>query len=299
MKRLKLALTYALAIFCVFTFLTKNTSEHFVFQPQEIKEIVMFYMLNEENQLVPVSINYELSDLEEEKVSQVIHLMMQDFEYFELQKVLPSSLNLIDVEIEGELVQLHFNQAIVALDRKIELRVIEAIVGSLVLLNENYQIEFWCENELIQTMPLSQRIMKRFDICLGVNNQLSSASLHNSQAFYVLYKNSEESYYEIETRRFSKEISEVEFVNKILQASSSQLECLNVVDDGDVAILYLNQAFLMEENVLDIRKIEEVMLSMKMNQMADKFDLRVGKDGEITQFKEIVDFEKIEINRIE
>lgn len=283
MKKIKLVTAYAIAFVCVLTalFLPKRQIEVFKTTTIDMEDKMLVYMMNENDQLVPVTLNVMKSDSDEENIQQLFQLMKQEIGVYELRALIPASIQCSDVRIENDLVRLNFNEAFFAMNSHIELRVIEAIVSSIIQFNDDYRVEFLVNQKSISEMPLSSLPMHPFDKTLGVNNfRLDSLQLHKSAAKQVveLYEDENSSYYMVMTQRYPSDMSDLEFVNDVLHQTSLKLQCSNMQIEDDQVFLHLNEAFLIEEKLVSADKIMPLLYSLKMNRLGSRFVLFI--DGE-------------------
>ena len=136
MKKIRLVCTYAIAFICIMAAISlpKNEIEVFKSTTHDMEDKILIYMMNEENQLVPVTLNYQKSDSDCENILQLFQLMKHEIGSYDLKALIPVSIQCLGVAIQDKLVQLNFNEAFFTMSSQIELRVIEAIVSSIVQL---------------------------------------------------------------------------------------------------------------------------------------------------------------------
>lgn len=283
MKRLKLLFTYVIAFICIMTtlFLPQKKSEIIKTMTTDMENTMLIYMLNEEDLLVPITLSYQKNDTDEENIMQMFQLMKQEIEIFDLKALIPHSLKCLSVNIENHQVILDMNEAFYTMNSHIELRVIEAIVSSILQFDEDYRVEFTVNHKNVAEMPLSALPMKAFDTTLGVNNfNLDATELHQSisKQVVVLHEYDENSYYMVMSQRYASLINDLEFVNEVLHKTSMKLECENLEIKGDEVFLYLNKAFLIEENLIDPEKILPLLYTLKMNQIGSRFRLFINDE---------------------
>ena len=283
MKKIRLMTAYAVAFICVLTtlFLPKRQMEVFKTTTSDMEDKMMIYMMNESDQLVPVTMNVQKSASDEENIQQLFQLMKQEIGVYELRALLPVSIQCTDIEIENDLVRLNFNEAFFTMNSHIELRVIEAIVSSVVQFNDDYRVEFSVNQQSVREMPLSLLPMHTFDRTLGVNNfKLDSLQLHQSVARQIveLYEDETSSYFMVMTQRYPSDMSDLEFVNDVLHQTSLKLQCNRIEIADDQVFLYLNEAFLIEENLVAADRIMPLLYSLKMNQLGSRFTLFVNDE---------------------
>ena len=306
MKKIKLVCTYAIAFICVMTtlFLPKQQIEVFKSTTGDMEDKILIYMINDDHQLVPVTLNYQKSESDEENILQLFQLMKHEIGIYDLKALIPVSIQCLDVDIQNELVQISFNEAFFTMSSHIELRVIEAIVSSVVQFNENYQVEFLVNQKPIEKMPLSALPMQPFDYTLGVNNfNLDSSQLHQSISRSVIELHEDETshYYMVMTRRYPSSQSTLDFVNEVLDQTSLSLECQKIENDGDHVMLYLNEAFLEEENLVNADAILPLLYTLKMNQIGNQFSLYINDEKVWMEgsFQNVLTFDDLNLNIFE
>lgn len=283
MKKIRLVCTYAIAFICIMAAISlpKNEIEVFKSTTHDMEDKILIYMMNEENQLVPVTLNYQKSDSDCENILQLFQLMKHEIGSYDLKALIPVSIQCLGVAIQDKLVQLNFNEAFFTMSSQIELRVIEAIVSSIVQLDESYQVEFLVNQKPIEKMPLSALPMQTFDYTLGVNNfSLDTSQLHQSvsRSIIELHEDEESHYYMVMTRRYPSSQSLLDFVNEVVDQSSLSLECQRIEIEEDRVALYLNEAFLAEEDVVEARVVLPLLYTLKMNQIGSSFLLYVNDE---------------------
>lgn len=281
MKKIKILCAYLVAILCVLSTLFYEPKKVEVFKTSTNESNqMMIYMLDNEKDLVPVTVRTLKKESHEENIGILFDLMKQDLNIHEFTNLIPKSIQLIDVDIQENVVKLDFNEALLAMNSQYELRFIEGIVSSIVQLNPDFKIEFYVNHEKINQMPLSQLPMIQFDSSLGVNNfELNHEQLHNSISRQVvqLKSNDQSEYFVVKTRRVSDE-DILSFINDVIDETSLDLECLNVEENNDEWVLHVNEKFLIEENIIDKEKIMSLLYTLKMNQFADHFVIKVNDD---------------------
>lgn len=304
MKKIKIFCTYLIAILCVMTALLYRPKEVGVFKTDTIKSNkMMIYMLDNDKELVPVTVSVNKKDSDEINIMNLMDLMKKDFNIHEFNHLIPNAIQCLNVNIVENVVQLNFNEAIFAMNSKNELRLIEGIVGSVVHLNPNYKVEFYVNNQKINQMPLSELPMKQFDSSLGVNNfELYDYNLHKSISRQVvnLKSNDKSEYYIVKTKRVSDE-NILTFVNEVIHDISMDLECFKIDYNENEWVLHLNEKFLIEENTVDKDKVMLLLYTLKMNQFADNYVIKINDEiVRVDGFeKERITFQDLNLNTFE
>ena len=278
MKKFKILSTYLVAIICILSTLLYQPKEIGVFKTStEKSDKIMIYMLDKEKDLIPVTINTNKKESDEENIKVLFDLMKQDFNIHEFSSLVPKSIQCLDVNIDHDIVKLNFNEAFLAMNSNSELRFIEGIVSSIIQFNPNYKVEFYVNDQKINKMPLSQLPMVQFDSRLGVNNfQLDDDNLHKSISRQVveLKTNEVSEYYVVKTvRTFNDDV--LSFVNEVLDDISMDLECLKIDSNEEEWVLHLNEKFLLEENTIDQDKIIPLLYTLKMNQFSNHYVMKI------------------------
>ena len=80
------------------------------------------------------------------------------------------------------------------------------------------------------------------------------------------------------TRRYPSSQSLLDFVNEVVDQSSLSLECQRIEIEEDRVALYLNEAFLAEEDVVEARVVLPLLYTLKMNQIGSSFLLYVNDE---------------------
>lgn len=301
MKKIQLFLCYAIAGGCIFSFLMQKQPTH-VFSPMLPFEndAIMIYALNEQKQLVPITLSFEKSEDDEENIQQMMDQMKQTLDVADLDPVFPRSISCLGVAIQENVVKLNFNEAFLAMNSMYELRMIEAIVSSITHLNEQYLVEFTVNHEIVQEMPLSHLAMKRFDKTFGVNHfENTTAQLHDSVMRQVVRFDENKGYYSVSALR-SQNHSDLDFINTVLDETSHLLECVKLEVIDDTLIFVMNSEVLSEEGIVDNYKMLPLLYTMKMNHQNKKFKV-VVEDEEaavIVKQKKITTFEDLHLNRL-
>lgn len=305
MKKVKLFLTYSIAVFCVMVTILNRPVDHSVLKTLTTHddETVMIYMMNQDKKLVPITLYYKLSEDAQEQVVQLIQLMKQEWTIFDFTALIPVSLKCLSVNIQDNLVRVNFNEAFYAMNGTTEMRVIEGIVSSILQLNASYRVSFDVNGEKVTEMPLSHVPMDTFDSTLGVNNfELVSEGLHDSQSFQVVHliENENQRYYMITTIRIPSRMNDLDFVNQVISDISKQYEVVSLTYDKKIATINLNRSLLVEDNNVT-KDIQPLLFTMKMNDMADQFVLKV--DGEIVNFhgtnEKMITYKELNLNTFE
>ena len=281
MKKIKILCTYLIAILCVISTLFYKPKEIEVFKTTtNSMNQMMIYMLDKDDDLVPVTISTSKKESNEENIKTIIDLMKKDFKINDFSNLIPKSVQCLNVEIIQDKVNLNFNEAFFAMNSNYELRLIEGIVSSVVQLNPNYSVDFYVNDQKIEKMPLSQLPMLSFDSSLGVNNfELDHEELHNSISRQVvqLKSNDENEYYVVKTKRVFHD-NVLNFVNDVLDEISYDLECFKIDEVENEWTLHLNEKFLIEENIVDEEKVMSLLYTLKMNQFADHYVLKINDE---------------------
>ena len=281
MKKIKIISTYVIAILCILStlFIQPKEIEVFKTSTKELNKI-MIYMLDNERDLVPVTMNISKKESDEENILILFDLMKQDFDIHEFSSLVPNSIQCLGVNIDNNIVKLNFNEAFLAMNSKNELRFIEGVVNSVVQLNPNYKVEFYVNDQRINKMPLSQLPVAQFDYRLGVNNfKLDDDNLHKSISRQVveLKSNDVSEYYVVKTIRTLND-DVLSFVNEVLDDISIDLECLKIDTNDEEWVLHLNEKFLLEENTIDQDKIIPLLYTLKINQFSDHYVMKINDE---------------------
>lgn len=306
MKKIKLTCTYLIAIFCIaYTLIFPQIDKPVIkTTTQNNEQKVMIYMLDEELQLVPITLHDDLSESNDEKILQMIQLMKQKFTVYDFVPLIPQSIQCEGVNIIDNIVQINFNEAFLAMNTKYEMRVIEGIVSSVIQLNHQYKVEFLVNGEIKQEMPLSHFPLNQFDYHLGVNNfDSNNVDLHLSESKEVvqLIEKDDFEYYVITTKRIHKDTSDLDFINEVLLDISYRYECLDLQIEDDIAYLSLNRNFLLNDNLISKSVIQPILFTMVRNNMAKNFVLKV--EEEIVNFhgsnESVISYPQLDLNTIE
>ena len=289
MKKIKIILTYFLALTCVYITLFKPINDIYVNQFIEQKDKVVIFVLKNDY-LVPISLNHDLNESNEENIMLVFNLMKKGINQFGFTSIIPKSVLLLDVDVNDEIVKLNFNEAVYMMNTNYELRFIEAVVNSVLQFDHEYKVKFYVNGELIDEMPLSQRKMINFDKKIGINNfNLETYNPYESDSKMVVeYVNDLNfDYYVINSIRVDKNMELLQFVNRILYKNSSSLICENVEWEDDIMVLHMNEAFLLDENTINEKSIMNLLYSLKLNDYSDKFIIKVnGEMKKIQNYEE-------------
>lgn len=293
MKKIKILSTYLIAILCILTTLFYKPKEIEVFKTTtDMSDKMMIYMLDDDRDLVPITVSAKKQESNEENIKILFDLMKKDIGINDFDHLIPTAIQCLSVSILDNIVHLNLNEAFYAMNSKNELRFIEGIVSSISHLDSNYKIEFYVNDQKVNQMPLSLLPMFQFDSTLGVNNfELDVYNLHESISRQVvqLKSNDESEYYVIKTKRvFNNNI--LIFVNDVLDDVSMDLECIKIDYDLDGWILHLNEKFLLDDNIVDKEKIIALLYTLKMNQFTDNFVIKIND--------EVVRVDGFEKNRI-
>ena len=68
------------------------------------------------------------------------------------------------------------------------------------------------------------------------------------------------------------------FVNDVLDEISYDLECFKIDEVENEWTLHLNEKFLIEENIVDEEKVMSLLYTLKMNQFADHYVLKINDE---------------------
>lgn len=281
MKKIKIVCAYFVAMICILSTLFYQPKEVEVFKTTTNQSNkMMIYMLDKEKDLVPVTVSAEKKESNVENIKVLFDMMKQDFKIYEFSHLIPQSIQCLNVDISNNIVKLNFNEALLAMNSKSELRFIEGVVGSIVDLNSNYKVEFYVNHQKVDKMPLSQLPMGQFDYRLGINNfELDNFDLHKSISRQVvqLKTNDMSEYYIVKTKRvLYNDI--LNFVNDVLDDTYIGLECLKIDQNNEEMVLHLNEKFLLDEDTVDKDKVMSLLYTLKMNQFADRFLIKVNDE---------------------
>ena len=300
MRKIKIIITYIFALTALF--ITVIKPDQLVNQPLDTnKDNIIIYVLKNE-ELIPITLKHSLSNSIEDNIKSTFELMKQGIDSNGFKSVVPKSLQLLNVNIENENVNLDFNEAIYTINSKYELRMIEAIVNSILQFNDNYKVNFLVNSQLIENMPLSKRNMNTFDKRLGINNfDLEYYDLYSTDSKSVVKTIEEEyTYHVIYTLRISNQIDLMEFINSYL-VDSNLLYCEEIEYINDVLVMNVNENFLFDENTIDQNKIMNILYSLKLNGYSDKFMLKVNDEIKTIQgyFSNVIEINDLYLNIFE
>lgn len=277
MKKIKIMITYLFALMAIFiTFIKPDELVNKYINTNN--DYVTIY-LQKNDELVPITLKHSLSNNIEDNIMITFGLMKQGIDSNGFKSVIPKSLQLLNVDIENENVNLDFNEALYTINSKYELRMIEAIVNSVLQYNEHYKVNFLVHSELIDNMPLSKRKMNAFTNKLGFNNfNLEYYDIYSTNSINVIKEVEEEyTYHVINTIRISNDIDLIEIINSYL-VDSNLLYCDKIEYINDILVINVNENFLYDENTIDENKIMNILYSLKLNGYSDKFMLKVNDE---------------------
>lgn len=299
MKKMRLMVTYAIALLCVFSVYFYRDSITVInpISNQMFENEGMIFVVDNDQMIVPITLSYQKSDDNAENIMTLIQLMKQNLEITGFETLIPTALHFTRVAIHDLKVTLYVNEAFYAMDSAIELRVIEALVGVVVQFNSDYEVFFDVNGEIAEKMPLSQRPLDSLNQSLGYNNFISSQSnLHQTRSWHeVIQKEQDERfYYMIQTKRLNKED---ELIKKMVQPFRHYVDTCEI--NGNKAVLHVTNQAILDETTLNIEAIKPLIFSLYFNYDLSQFQFILHDEFiQVNGNKEaIVELKQLSLNR--
>lgn len=124
--------------------------------------------------------------------------------------VIPQNTKLINFELKDNLLKLNFSKELLNIDAKLEEKMIEAIVFSLMELNDIKSIMIFVEGEQLTKLPHSQKALPQIlDKSFGINKIYNIESIKGSTKTTVYYlSKTEDTYYYVPVTEISNHNTE-------------------------------------------------------------------------------------------
>lgn len=302
MKTIRVVLTYAIALICIISawIVPKPLQVNHPLSHREFEDEGIIFVMDSDHMIVPITVAYQKSENDEENIHTLIQLMKQNVEVSGFETLIPQSIQLLKVAINGKKVTLFVNQAIYMMNSMIELRVIEALVGVVIQFDNTYTVQFNVLGEIATQMPLSHLPLTELDETLGFNNFKNSANdLHQTRSLLEVKRkeNQESVYYVIQSQRISRKLNQDAVIDLLMQPYRNFVERCEV-DDKKV-VLHLTQQALIDETSIQLEEIKPLLFSLHFMQHIQQFQFLV--DDEIVSVignnHSILEIEKLSLNR--
>lgn len=291
-----------IAILCVITALfapkslqVMNPLSHRVFEDEGI-----IFVMDNDMMIVPITVAYQKSEEDEENIHTLIQLMKQNLEVSGFETLLPQSLHLSRVSIEGKKVTLYVNEALYMMNSRIELRVIEALVGVVTQFDSAYSVQFNVNGEQAKQMPLSHLPLTQLNETLGFNNFKNSANdLHQTRSLLEVKRKEENEtfYYVIQSQRISQNLNQEAIVELLMQPYRAYVEACEIEDKK--AIIHLTQRALLDETSIQLEKIKPFLFSLNLMQHIKQFQFQLNDEivHVVGNETSTIEIEKLSLNR--
>ncbi len=252
------------------------------------------YLLNYDNYLVKVDILIDKGDILSEAREVINNLSVNNKKYNNLKGLIPSNTKLNNISYEKETLTVDFSKDLLKVNEKLEEKVIESIVYSLLELDSVSKVVIKIDGEVLDKLEKSNKTLPQMlDNSFGINKTYDIKSLKDIEkvVLYYVYNDSLNSYYVPVTKYLNSGENKVKIIIDSLKGNvfsntnlSSYLTYKTDIKSYDLDKDILTITF----NELNEDNLEEVTYSLAAS-IFDSMDVKkvvFESNGKIIDVKE-------------
>ncbi len=173
------------------------------------------YLLNKDNYLVSVDILIDKDSLENMALEILNNLYVTNKKYSNLKGLIPSNTKINDITYKDKTLNIDFSHDLLSVNSKLEEKVIESIVYSLLEIDGVENIKIKIEGEDLEKLEKSNKsIPTLLDNTFGINKSYDINSMKDSVkvVLYYVFNDNDNSYYVPVTRFVNSKDDKVKII---------------------------------------------------------------------------------------
>ena len=294
----RIYLTTLVLFIMLFTFSFNNFKKEKISNLEEVEftsnlNTNHIYLLNSDNYLVKVDVLIDKDKIENMALEIINNLYVTNKKYNNLKGLIPSNTKINDITYKDKTLEIDFSKDLLKVNVKLEEKVIESIVYSLLDLDGVDKIVIKIDGEVLEKLDKSNKSLPIvLDSGFGINKSYEITMLKDIEkvVLYYIYNDNDKSYYVPVTKYINSKDNKVKVIIDSLKGNyfsntnlSSYLSYKTDVKDFslDNDILTITFSSLNNDN------LEEVTYSLASS-IFDSMDVKkviFELDGEIIDVK--------------
>ena len=207
-----------------FDYIKKNNSKTNLQEIEYVSNLntVYIYLLNKDNYLVKVDFLLEKSDVIKEASEILNNLSVNNKKYSNLKGLIPSNTKINNISYEKDTLTVDFSKDLLKVNAKLEEKVIESIVYSLLEIDGVSNIIIKIDGENLEKLEKSNKTLPIIlNKSFGINKTYDITSLKDSQkvVLYYIFNDKNNSYYVPVTKYLNSSSDKVKIIIDALKGN--------------------------------------------------------------------------------
>ncbi len=207
-----------------FDYIKKNNSKTNLQEIEYVSNLntVYIYLLNKDNYLVKVDFLLEKSDVIKEASEILNNLSVNNKKYSNLKGLIPSNTKINNISFEKDTLTVDFSKDLLKVNAKLEEKVIESIVYSLLEIDGVSNIIIKIDGENLEKLEKSNKTLPIIlNKSFGINKTYDITSLKDSQkvVLYYIFNDKNNSYYVPVTKYLNSSSDKVKIIIDALKGN--------------------------------------------------------------------------------
>ena len=246
---------------------------------------------DEDNELIPVSINFHSQVELEQEVRNRINLMKSDeLKRYGLYPVLSKDLEVLSVGLENKVLTLNLNDQIVA--NKDDMSILEALTFTLTDYDNIDRLKIQINGKDISHLPNSTIPVSSLTKNLGLNNFVETSSILHETIPVMVYNEKvihQYSYYIPTTIRIDENDSVNEQVKTILSQIQGKIQVVDTSLKNGVLTVKLGSNILLDNEKIDQTLEDLIVLSLSSLKGVKDVKIKINNEDVRTKKTSIIE----------
>lgn len=252
---------------------------------------------DEDNELIPVSINFHSQVELEQEVRNRINLMKSDeLKRYGLYPVLSKDLEVLSVGLENKVLTLNLNDQIVA--NKDDMSILEALTFTMTDYDNIDRLKIQINGKDISHLPNSTIPVSSLTKNLGLNNFVETSSILHETIPVMVYNEKvihQYSYYIPTTIRIDENDSVNEQVKTILGQIQGKIQVVDTSLKNGVLTVKLGSNILLDNEKIDQTLEDLIVLSLSSLKGVKDVKIKINNEDVRTKKTSIIEYNFIKI----
>ena len=252
---------------------------------------------DEDNELIPVSINFHSQVELEQEVRNRINLMKSDeLKRYGLYPVLSKDLEVLSVGLENKVLTLNLNDQIVA--NKDDMSILEALTFTMTDYDNIDRLKIQINGKDISHLPNSTIPVSSLTKNLGLNNFVETSSILHETIPVMVYNEKvihQYSYYIPTTIRIDENDSVNEQVKTILSQIQGKIQVVDTSLNNGVLTVKLGSNILLDNEKIDQTLEDLIVLSLSSLKGVKDVKIKINNEDVRTKKTSIIEYNFIKI----
>ena len=266
-----------------------NLNSEFVYEFEE-SNYRSVYMLDDSNTLFPLTIKVNKGNHLIDEIYTVVS-KLRDLEVKGFNSVLAKDIKINKIELKDGILNIDFSKEFLIYNKDLEEKIIEALTWSVLEFDEIKGLTISVEGDVLKSMPLNGlKLPEVLDKSIGINKygERINKCLNCKEVVVVYSKRVGDRDYYVPITRYVESSSEVSIVDAYKKDVSvvSGFKKLNLIDDlkgiekvDDEMNIRVDESYLVEENLVDSRVYELIVVTLYYNDLDYKVNFFVNDDA--------------------